>query len=437
MSQQPCGRGVNDPAETGASLHALVAELFPICRSITGDGVRRSLAILSRYMPLEIHEVPSGTPVFDWTVPREWRIRDAFIDDAQGRRVLSLRDHSLHVVSYSTGIDALLPLRELRTHIHTLPGQPGLIPYRTSYYQEAWGFCMAHEALEALPEGTYRASIDAQLFDGSLTYGEYFHPGESEDEVLLSAHCCHPSLANDNCSGMAVLAHLAARLAGRRTRYGYRFVVAPGTIGAITWLARNQARTARIRHGLIVAGVGDAGAPTYKRSRRGDARIDAVMAHLLRHAAPDARLRDFSPYGYDERQYCSPGFDLPVGLLQRSPFGEFAEYHTSADNLDFVRPEMLAQSLALIEGAIDVLEQDRRMRNTLPFCEPQLGRRGLYAALGGDAEAARRNLAMLWILNQSDGSRSLFDIAERAALPFPTIASTAEVLEREGLLMPA
>ncbi len=423
--------------ETGAALHALVAELFPICRSITGDGVRRSLAILGRYLPLAQHEVPSGTQVFDWTVPREWRIREAYVEAADGTRVLDFRANNLHVVSYSAPVDKVLPLHELRRHIHTLPEQPRLIPYRTSYYEEGWGFCMAHEALEALPEGSYRAYIDAELFDGSLTYGEYLHHGESDGEVLLSAHACHPSLANDNCSGMAVLAFLAARLAGRRTRFSYRFLFAPGTIGAITWLARNRDCGERIRHGLVVAGVGDAGPPTYKRSQRGDAPIDRIMAHVLRHHAEDARLRDFSPYGYDERQYCSPGFDLPVGLLQRSPFGEFPEYHTSADNLDFVRPCALAGSLALLEAAIEVTERDRRLRNALPFCEPQLGRRGLYGALGGDAGAARRNLAMLWLLNQSDGRRSLLDIADRAGIPFATIAATAAVLEREGLLLPA
>ncbi|MBR0679055.1 DUF4910 domain-containing protein [Roseomonas eburnea] len=437
MTDRACASASPAAEALGAALHALVAELFPICRSITGDGVRRSLAILSRHLPLDIHEVPSGTQVFDWTVPREWRIRDAFIEDALGRRVLSLRDSTLHVVSYSGPVDAVLPLHELRRHIHTLPDQPGLIPYRTSYYAENWGFCMSHDALEALPEGAYHARIDSELVDGSLTYGEHLHIGATEEEVLLSAHSCHPSLANDNCSGMAVLARLAERMAGRRTRFSYRFLFAPGTIGAITWLARNRERTDRIRHGLVIAGVGDCGAPTYKRSRRGDAGIDVAMAHVLRHLAPDAQVRDFSPYGYDERQYCSPGFDLPVGMLQRSPFGEFPEYHTSADNLDFVRPEMLAHSLELIEAAIEVIEKDRCLRNALPFCEPQLGRRGLYGALGGDANAAKRNLAMLWLLNQSDGSRSLLDIADRARLPFGTIAATAEVLEREGLLVPA
>lgn len=430
-------RAVAAPEEIGVALHGLVAELYPICRSITGEGVRRSLGILSRHVPLTLHEVPSGTQVFDWVVPREWRIRDAYVAAADGRRVIDMQDHSLHVVSYSKPVDAVMPLAELRRHIHTLPQQPGLIPYRTSYYAESWGFCMTHDALSALPDGAYRAKIDSELVEGSLTYGEYLHVGESEDEVLLSAHSCHPSLANDNCSGMAVLALLAERLAARRTHLSYRFVFAPGTIGAITWLARNQAQTRRIRHGLVVAGVGDAGAPTYKRSQRGDAAIDRVMAHVLHHAAPDGRLRDFSPYGYDERQYCSPGFDLPVGLLQRSPFGEFPEYHTSADNLDFVKPVQLAATLAIIEAAIEVLEGDRRLRNTLPCCEPQLGRRGLYGAIGGDPDAPRRNLAMLWLLNQSDGSRSLLDIAERAGLPFATIAATAAILEREGLLVGA
>lgn len=423
--------------DAGAAMHALVAELYPICRSITGDGLRRSLNILAGHVPLTIHEVPSGTKVFDWVVPREWRIRNAFIEGPDGRCVLRLADSALHVVNYSVAVDRLMPLSELRQHIHTLPDQPRLIPYRTAYYSETWGFCMAHSVLASLAEGPYRACIDAEFLDGSMSYGEYLHPGTSGEEVLLSAHACHPALANDNCSGMAVLAHLAGRLAGRRTRYGYRFLFAPGTIGAIAWLARNRDVIGRIRHGLVVAGVGDPGEFTYKRSRRGDAPIDAAMAYLLGDRTPAGRVRDFSPYGYDERQFCSPGFDLPVGLLQRSPYGEFPEYHTSADNPEFVQPAQLAGTLDLLEGLIAILEGDRRLRNTQPYCEPQLGRRGLYAAIGGDAQAARRNMAMLWLLNQSDGRKSLMEIAQRSGLPFATIAETAALLEREGLLVPA
>jgi aminopeptidase-like protein len=298
---------------------------------------------------------------------------------------------------------------------------------------------MAHDRLMALPDGFYEVLIDASLQDGHLTYGEYLHPGESDEEVLLSAHICHPSLANDNCSGLALLACLAGRIAARRRRYSYRFLFAPGTIGAITWLARNEAGAGRIKHGVIVAGVGDGGGPTYKKSRRGDALVDRAMAHVLRHLAPGATVLDFTPYGYDERQYCSPGFDLPVGLFQRSPFGQFPEYHSSADDLDFIRPLHLAASYRIIMAMLDVLERDRRPRNVLPKCEPQLGRRGVYHAVGGDPEAPAKNMALLWVLNLADGRHSLLDIAERAGTPFATIADAAQALREKHLLedMPA
>jgi aminopeptidase-like protein len=308
------------------------------------------------------------------------------------------------------------------------------VPYRTSYYEERWGFCMSHRALQALPPGDYTAVIDSTLADGSLTYGEHVISGTSDDEVLLSAHICHPSLANDNCSGLALLTLLAEELGRRRTRLTYRFVFAPGTIGAITWLARNETRVGRIKHGLVLSCVGDAGAPTYKRSRRGDALIDRAMAHVLKHAAPNARIVDFSPYGYDERQYCSPGFDLAVGSFQRSQWGTFPEYHTSGDDLDLIAPEHLEHSYRMILSAIDILEHDRVLLNTSPKCEPALGRRGLYATVGGDKAAAEANMAMLWVLNLSDGRHSLLDIAERSGLAFAAINAAAVRLETAGLL---
>jgi aminopeptidase-like protein len=419
----------------GEEIYALAAEIFPICRSITGAGVRTTLAHLARHIDLTVHEVPSGTPVLDWTVPQEWTIREAYIQGPAGERVVDFRANNLHVLNYSAPVRARLPLAELRAHIFTLPEQPDLIPYRTSYYSPAWGFCMAHRQLEALAEGDYDVVIDSTLADGALTYGEFFHRGKTEEEVLLSSHVCHPSLANDNCSGLALLTLLAARLSRRRTRLSYRFLFAPGTIGAITWLERNREMLPRIRHGLVVSCVGDGGGPTYKRSRRGDAAIDRAMAHVLRHEAPSAEVIDFFPYGYDERQFCSPGFNLAVGSFQRSQFGTFPEYHTNADNLDFIRTEHLGDSYRLIAGALDVLERDRVYRNTQPFGEPQLGRRGLYAAFGGDKHAASRNMAMLWVLNLSDGGQSLLDIAERAGMPFAVIADTADRLQEHGLIV--
>lgn len=422
------------PSISGASLYALVEELFPICRSITGEGVRETLRILADYFPLDVHEVPTGTEVFDWTVPREWNIRDAYIKDTQGRRVVDFAKSNLHVVSYSAPIRARLPLNELKRHIHTLPDRPTVIPYRTSYYAETWGFCMAHEDFLALSEGEYDVCIDSTLSEGSLTYGEFVHRGESDHEVLISAHVCHPSLADDNCSGLSVLAHVAAEIAKRKTRLTYRFIIAPGTIGAITWLARNEQTAQRIKAGMLLSCVGDRAAPVFKRSRNGNAHIDRVMQNVLAHSSPKGMLIDFSPYGYDERQYCSPGFDLPVGLLQRSQFGTFPEYHTSSDNLNFIASESLEASCRIVLDAIGVLEADRRMLNLSPMCEPQLGRRGLYSNTGGDPNAAARAMAMLWVLNFSDGRHSLLDIAERAGIPFVTVHEASEKLLGAGLL---
>jgi aminopeptidase-like protein len=422
-------------APSGQEIYNLAAEIYPICRSITGNGVRETLRRMQRFVDLRTYEVASGTAAFDWIVPQEWNIRDAYIKNAAGERVVDFRASNLHVMSYSTPVRGHFQLDELKSHIFTLPAQPSLIPYRTSYYKEDWGFCMAHASLQALPAGLYEVLIDSTLKDGSLTYGEYCHPGETGEEVLLSAHICHPSLANDNCSGLALLTYLAARLAGRRTRYTYRFVFAPGTIGAIVWLSQNEHLVSRIAHGLVVAGVGDGGGPTYKSSRRGNGAIDRAMAHVLHHTAPTARLLDFSPYGYDERQYCSPGFNLPVGLFQRSQFATFPEYHTSADDLDFISPEQLASSYRIILGALDILERDATMRNTAPKCEPQLGRRGLYPSTGGTSDGPQQAMAMLWVLNLSDSTHTLLDIAERSGLPFGTICEASRRLEENGLLV--
>jgi len=421
-------------ADIGEQIYALAVKIYPICRSITGEGVRHTLHELGKHIALQIKEVPTGTAVFDWTIPREWNIRDAYIKNERGEKVVDFAKSNLHVMSYSVPVRRRIPLSELKDHLHTLPRQPDLIPYRTSYYKEDWAFCITHRQLEALQDETYDVLIDSSLTEGYLTYGEYLHRGETEDEFLLSAHVCHPSLANDNCSGVALLTCLAARMAGLRTRYSYRFLFAPGTIGAITWLARNEDKCRRIKHGLVVSMVGDPGGPTYKRSRRGNAKIDRSIVHVLRHSGLKPTVLEFFPYGYDERQYCSPGFDLPVGLFQRSKFAEIPEYHTSADNLDFIRPEHLGESCRLIAQALDVIENDALCVNLMPKCEPQLGRRGLYGAVGGDKDAAAANMAMLWILNLSDGGHSLLDIAERAELPFDVIRSTAERLEQHGLL---
>jgi aminopeptidase-like protein len=430
----PDGLGWSTPrAGTGPEIHALAEQLYPICRSITGDGVRQTLEILSEHVPIERHEVPSGTQVFDWTIPQEWNIRSASITGPDGQKVADFADCNLHVVNYSIPVKRVLPLSELKPHIHTLPGQPDLIPYRTSYYAPTWGFCMAYEQVASLRDGLYEVEIDSEFTDGSLTYGEYLHRGKTNREFLLSAHICHPSLANDNCSGLALLAVLAKHLSARQTRYSYRFLFAPGTIGAITWLARNEDRTHLVDHGLVVSCVGDAGGPSYKRSRRSKAFIDRAMAHVLKYEA-GSKVMDFSPYGYDERQYCSPGFNLPVGMFQRSVHGTFPEYHTSADNLDFIGPEHLEDSFRILTDVIDIVESDRKPLNLLQKGEPELGRRGLYPALGGQKIPGATSMSLLWVLNLADGQHSLLSMAERSGLPFREIAAAAEMLTGHGLL---
>jgi aminopeptidase-like protein len=415
-------------------MHRFIAELFPICRSITGEGLRETLRRIQARIPLTLHEVPTWTPALDWTVPREWNIREAWIAGPDGKRVVDFRDHTLHVLNYSVPFRGRLPLAELLPHLYTLPGQPDLIPYRTSYYKENWGFCLSHRTLERLAEGEYEVCIDSSLEPGNLSYGEYLVPGQTGEEVLVSCHACHPSLANDNLSGVAVATTLAALLSGQRLRYSYRFLFIPGTIGSLVWLSRNEATLDRIAHGFVVTGLGAPGIRTYKRSRRGNAPIDRAFAEVLRHSGLSHQLVDFSPYGYDERQYCSPGFNLPVGCFMGTPHGTYPEYHTSADNLTFVRPEALLDSLTLCWSVVRLLEHDRVLQNLQPKGEPQLGRRGLYRPVAGQQDTQQRELAMLWVLNLSDGSHSLLDIAERSGLDFETVRAAALALEEAELL---
>jgi aminopeptidase-like protein len=420
----------------GQGMHDFMRALFPICRSITGDGLRQTLAAVAERIPLVLHEVPSGTEVFDWTVPPEWNIADAWIADADGRRVVDFRASNLHVVNYSEPVRQRLTLDELRPRLHTLPNRPDWIPYRTSYYARSWGFCLEQRRLDELVDGEYEVVVDSTLADGSLTYGELSLPGELEDEVLFSCHACHPSLANDNLSGVALLTWLAEHIARRQRRLSYRFLFIPGTIGALAWLSRNEDHVGKLIGGLVTACVGDPGPLTYKRSRRGNAIVDRAAEHVLSHAGDGSSIVDFSPFGYDERQFNSPGFDIPVGSLTRTPHGRYPEYHSSADDLDLVRPEYLEDSLDAYLAVIDVLENDRRYLNTSPKGEPQLGKRGLYPTTGGK-EAATEQLAMLWVLNQSDGTSSLLDVAVRSELPFPAVRDAAARLREAGLLVEA
>lgn len=433
MERTGQGEPVNRTA-TGRAMYDLISELYPICRSITGDGVRQTLRTVERLIPLTIHEVPTGTKVFDWVVPKEWNIRDAYVSDGKGARLIDFRESNLHVLNYSVPVHRTVPLHELKAHLFTLSHRPDWIPYRTSYYKEDWGFCVSQDQLSALEGEEYEVCIDSSLEDGSLTYGEYYIPGTTEDEILLSCHTCHPSLCNDNLSGIALVTFIARYITDVPHRYSYRFLFIPGTIGAIAWLALNEEGTSRIKHGLVAACVGDSGRFTYKKSRRGDAEIDRAAVHVLSTSSVKYEVVDFSPYGYNERQFCSPGFDLAVGSLTRTPHGRFPEYHTSADNLELIAPEYLSESLLVYLSVLDVLEKNKRYESLNPKCEPQLGRRGLYHAQEGSEQGSRQELAMLWVLNLSDGRHTLLDVAERAGLPFDTIHSAATLLEAHGLL---
>jgi aminopeptidase-like protein len=415
-------------------MHRFISDLYPICRSITGDGVRETLDRVGRRIPLDVREVPTGTPVLDWTVPKEWNIRDAFIKDSRGVRVIDFAESNLHVVSYSTPVQKRMKLVELRDHLFTLPEKPDWVPYRTSYYDETWGFCLAHNKLEELKEEEYEVSIDSSLEDGHLTFGECFLQGESSDEILFSCHVCHPSLANDNLSGIAIATYLAGLLAEADLRYSYRFLFIPGTIGSITWLALNEPVTPRIKHGMVLACVGDSGHSTYKRSRRGDAEIDRAVEHVLEQFGRPFTIEDFEPYGYDERQFCSPGFDLPVGCLMRSKHGTFPEYHTSADDLGFVKAEALADTYSKVLSVVEILEKNKRYVNQSPKGGPQLGRRGLYRAIGGRSDSKSKEMALLWVLNLSDGEHSLLDIAKRSSLSFAEVSEAADRLLEHDLL---
>lgn len=418
----------------GQEIYQLIEELYPICRSITGEGFRQSLRILAKHIPMEMHEVASGTPVLDWNVPREWNIRDAYIKDSTGEKIVDFNNSNLHILNYSIPVHRKVKLDELKEHLFSLPESEDWIPYRTSYYKENWGFCVPHKLLKNLSDDEYEVVIDSSLEDGHLTYGEYFLRGELEDEFLLSCHCCHPSLCNDNLSGMGLAVWLAKTLGQKSLRYSYRFLFIPGTIGSITWLALNTDRTSRIKHGLVVACVGDRGKLHYKKSRHGDREIDRAVIHVLKHSGQEHEIIDFFPYGYDERQYSSPGFDLAVGSLSRTPHGRFPQYHTSADNLEFINAECLQDSFTKYLEVIDIIEGNKFYRNTHPYGEPQLGRRGLYGVFGGRKDSSAFEMAMLWVLNMSDGQHSLLDIAEKSGLPFHFVRESAEALIKHELI---
>ena len=428
-------RSTVNERELGRELIELITELYPLCRSLTGNGVRETLKIVSRFVPLQIHEVPSGMQVFDWTVPKEWNITDAYIKNARGERVVDFRKSNLHVWGYSIPIKARMTLAELKPHLYSLPEHPEWIPLRTSYYKPDWGFSLSNNQLAALNEEEHEVCIDSTLVDGHMTYGEYYLPGEQADEVLVSTHVCHPSLCNDNLSGIAISTFLARALTNCSRRYSYRFLFIPVQIGSITWLARNESTLSRIKHGLVLTALGDAGSVTYKKSRQGAAEIDRAAVHVLKQSGRPYGVVEFIPHGYDERQYCSPGFNLPIGCLRRSPSGEFPEYHTSADDLQCVKPESLADSYVKCLDIFSILEGNSAYLNLNPKCEPQLGKRGLYRMTSDLSGAGKvKELPILWVLNQSDGTNSLLDVADRSGLAFDEVKQAADSLVAHGLL---
>lgn len=418
----------------GDEMYQLMVELYPICRSITGDGVRKTLEIINDHIPITKFEIPTGTRAFDWIIPKEWNIHDAYIIAPNGDKIIDFQKSNLHVLQYSIPVKRKMPLKELKTYLHTLPDQPDVIPYRTSYYKEEWGFCLSHNQFLKLEEGEYEVVIDSSLKNGNLTYGEYYLKGEKEQEILISCYTCHPSLCNDNLSGIVLTTFLAKSLSEVSLKYSYRFLFVPETIGAITWLCLNEKNVLKIKHGLVATCVGDPGISTYKKSRLGDAEIDKAAINVLKNSGDNYKIMDFFPWGSDERQFCSPGFNLPIGSLMRTIYGDFCEYHTSADNLDLVQQKHLIDSFSKYISIMYILENNKTYLNLNPKCEPQLGKRRLYKMTEGMKDDDLNKHALLWILNLSDGRNSLLDIANRSDLDFGLIKDVADMLVVQNLL---
>ncbi|URZ06283.1 DUF4910 domain-containing protein [Clostridium felsineum] len=424
---------IKNSNEVGKKIFAFIEELFPICRSITGNGVRETMGMIKNHIPLELHEVKSGTKVFDWTIPKEWNIKDAYIKNSKGERVVDFKENNLHVMNYSVPVHKSMTLEELKPYLHTIKDHKDRIPYLTSYYSENWGFCMSENKFEELIEDKYEVVIDSSLEDGSLTYGEYYIKGELEDEILFSTYTCHPSMCNDNLSGVALITFIAEALSKIKTRYSYRFLFAPETIGSITWLSRNEDKLKNIKMGLVATCVGDGGMKNYKRTKFHDAQIDRIVEKVLMHCNDKYFIADFFPWGSDERQFASPGINLPVGSLMRSCYG-FNGYHTSADNLSYMSIEGLSDSYKTYLEVIYTIENNKTYLNLNPKCEPQLGKRGVYRMIGGGSDYPFDEFAMFWVLNMSDGKHSLLDIAYKSNMDFKRIKYAADTLYKVGLL---
>lgn len=419
--------------QTGEKMLGFMKEMFPICRSITGNGVRQTMDCIKKHIPLEIHEVPTGTEVFDWTVPKEWNIKDAYVKNSKGERVIDFKKSNLHVMSYSVPVHKKMSLEELKPYLYTIPEFKDRIPYRTSYYSENWGFCLTQNEFDKLEEDEYEVCIDSSLEDGSLTYGEYYIKGEIEDEILFTTYTCHPSMCNDNLSGVVLLTFIAEALSKIKTKYSYRFLFAPETIGSITWLSLNEEKLKNIKMGLVATCTGDAGVKTYKRTRDGNTITDRIVEKVLMNCGEKCNIVDFFPWGSDERQFCSPGINLAVGSLARSIYG-FDGYHTSADNLDYMSSKGLGDSYKTYLEIIYVIENNNTYLNLNPKCEPQLGKRGIYKMVGGGREYPFDSFAMFWVLNLTDGKHSLLDIAYKSGMDFRRTKYAADVLYENNLL---
>jgi len=441
---------------SGQTMFELMQKLFPICRSITGNGVRKTLKILSEHIPLEIHEIKTGTKIFDWNVPMEWNIKDAYIKSNKGEKIIDFKISNLHVLGYSIPIKKNLKLNKLKQHLYTIPEQPDVIPYKTSYYNKQWGFCLSHKQFLKLNDESYEVCIDSELKNGNLTYGEYFIKGKSTKEILFSSYVCHPSICNDALSGVVMNVLLAKTLLKHQNElnYSYRFLFIPETVGAITWLSINEEKTKNISHGLVLTCVGDNGNFTYKKTRDGDSEIDKAVLKILKKSEQKFHVKDFFPTGSDERQFCSPGFNLPVGSLMRTMYGEFKEYHTSADNLSFVNIESLQGSFDKFIEIIKELENnfgnfqetktlsyektssnDIKFLNLNPKCEPQLGKRGLYHKIGGPKSGVKPDIkGILWLLNLSDGNHTLSEISKRSKISEDELIKYADILIEKRLL---
>lgn len=419
----------------GEDIYDLARRIFPICRSITGNGVRETLDILRGILPeLKTVEVPTGTRCFDWTIPKEWNIRDAYILNESGERIVDFADSNLHVMNYSVPVDAEMELDDLQPHLYSIPDQPDAIPYVTSYYKERWGFCLTENQRRRLKPGRYRVRIDSRLEDGHLSYGELRLPGQSTEEVLLSTYVCHPSMANNEVSGPCVTAFLARWLMGQANRkYSYRILFLPETIGAIAYLSRHLAEMQqRVIAGFNVTCVGDDRTYSYLPSRAGDTLTDNVITHVLEMLAPDYERYSFLDRGSDERQYCSPNVDLPVASLMRSKYDTYPEYHTSLDDLTLISPAGLFGSYQALLRCIQCVEQNCRPRCKMP-CEPQLGKRGLYPDLSrkGSSHAVKR---MMDLLAYSDGQKTLLEIARTINVPVWELTDIVETLKTAGVL---